>query len=242
MRLQCSRLSLDSAKRVKMTAYTLMEILLAICILVVLAVLLMPALQLARTTSLRMQGLTNMRQTMSAILLYAADHDNKLPGPLDEFHYPVVTTKTDQLVYYIGNYLGVPAGAGVGWVVAPMAPAAFLSKYDPKKKACYFAINNIYLPTTGSKNISIKPWGTLDQKSGYTEADHTPKAITVIPTPSETVAIIDADSKLRSTLGPMGDRSYLIKEPSYGNLRNAGFFDGHVESVPIDYNMFPYYK
>ena len=225
-----------------MRAYSLMEILLAICILVILAVLLAPAFQVARTTSLRMQGLSNMRQTISAILLYATDHDNKLPGPLDEFHYPAVTTKTDQLVYFIGNYLGVPAHARAGLAVTPMAPVAFLSKNDPTKKACYFAINNIYLPTSGTKNIYIKPWGTTNQKAGYTEADHTPKPLTAIPTPSETVAIIDADSQLRTTLGALGERTYLIKDPLYGRLRNAAFFDGHVESVPIDYNMFPYFK
>ena len=62
-------------------AFTLIELLVVIAIVAVLAALIFPAIGTMRRNGERAAGLSNMRQLGAAFVLYASEHDMKLPSP-----------------------------------------------------------------------------------------------------------------------------------------------------------------
>lgn len=68
-----------TGRRLGNPAFTLVEVMIAAAIMVVLAVLLLPAMKSAINSSRMAQCANNLRQIASAIHLYAADNHNRLP-------------------------------------------------------------------------------------------------------------------------------------------------------------------
>jgi prepilin-type N-terminal cleavage/methylation domain-containing protein/prepilin-type processing-associated H-X9-DG protein len=65
----------------KHQAFTLIELLVTIAIIVILAGLLLPAIGSIKEKTNAVKCASNLRQIGVAINLYAADHDQRLPGP-----------------------------------------------------------------------------------------------------------------------------------------------------------------
>jgi len=61
--------------------FTLIELLITIAIIAILAAMLLPALNMARDKSKAIKCLSNMKQTLSALYLYADDNAELLPMP-----------------------------------------------------------------------------------------------------------------------------------------------------------------
>ena len=89
-------------------AFTLVELLVVIGIIVVLISILLPALSKAREQANRAQCLSNQKQIVAAILMYAGDNKGTLPGPsgpcvVDPYTVNVISPAANSLLYTWGD-------------------------------------------------------------------------------------------------------------------------------------------
>ena len=110
------------------TGFTLIELLVVISVILILAALLIPAVQKSVDSSRRIQCTSNLRQLTQSILQYASDHGNRIPSS---------TTWMACVAPYVGepsaaanlDTLGVfrcPAGWNAGaWTAAPGNQATY---------------------------------------------------------------------------------------------------------------------
>lgn len=221
--------------------FTLVELLTVVAIFGILAAILIPTVSKVRATAQQAAGRSHLRQIMSAALVYAADNKGVAPGPLARSQYAVLR-KNDgtQLSWLLRDYLGVAERALDNTVIPSIVPPLLEARHDPATSVAYFAVNNIYL----SKTEILKPWGVInsDWKGWYSEADRFPKKFASIPQPSRHVALIDMDALLQGEGGGPVATTNVIAEPLYGNSRNVVFWDGRVETVPLNYDLYPGYR
>src|SRR5262245_35160510 len=88
-------------KRIRCSAFTLVELLVVIGIIAVLVGILMPALSKARDSAQTLACLSNCRQLGNAFVMYANEHKNFLPYP--------TTSLGEQCLWFrcVDPYLGV---------------------------------------------------------------------------------------------------------------------------------------
>ncbi len=120
------------ATRILRCAFTLIELLVVIAIIAILAALLLPALAGAKERAKRAGCVSNARQFLFAVHMYANDSDQRCPsgasdsmtpnGVLDD-SIPVLSASIrTQMVQYAGSYkmlgcpsLGAPFNTAEGW-------------------------------------------------------------------------------------------------------------------------------
>ena len=224
--------------RVSKSAFTLIELLLTIVIGSVLILSLVFAVGRVREQADQVQGAGGMRNLITAVLLYVGDHNGTLPGPMSNQQWiKRPDANRTQFVWKLHAYLGESGAPQPGQIVTGIAPRRFLRDYDPAVVSPYFAVNNIFYYRDSGALVRHKPWGATG--TTYSDLDRTPKRLLSIPEASRRVAIIDLDAELMSDNNTpvAGTGPTVVSSPLYGTHRNAAFWDGRVEALPLNYDL-----
>jgi prepilin-type N-terminal cleavage/methylation domain-containing protein/prepilin-type processing-associated H-X9-DG protein len=202
--------------------FTLIELLVVIAIIALLAALAFPLIEKMQTGASQTKAAANFRQLGAAIMSYAADNNQQLPGPLSQMNKSSTSSSIGVRLY---EQIGIPKPTSANEKPLSLLTVPALKKWKYAKgvlyPAAYTVIRNAPLPD-GSE---IYPFGLGG--AFYTE----PAKLFQVPNPSKTWAIYEA--------GGSGDpRSHNRRDipdgPIHGKWRTVLFIDGHVETVPSD--------
>ena len=211
-------------------AFSLIELLAVIVVIAILASILVGVISHVRKQVDQVNGVGKLRHLMSAVMIYASENQGRVPGPAARAQYAVLRKSEAQLPWLLRDYLDIPADMEAGTPLSAIMPPRLHALYNPNNTAAYFAVNNIHVQPR-----PIKPWGTpdFDIKDWTTDDDIRPKRLDEIPDLSRYVALVDLDQQLQVAY------YNVMVEPLYGDSRNAAYWDGHVEIVPLDYDISP---
>ena len=232
---------MKSGCRTWRAAFTLVEVLVVIAIIAILAALLLPGLARGKQKAYQTQCLSNLKQVAVAIHMYVGDNHDTLPGPMWQGLYWTYNNETERMLYYIANYLSLPAPAiTVHTGQVAICPASALLSHDPPGTPPESLIRPVsYILSTEVTNalteIVTRPFGYPYSSPFYRfpkGPDEPPKKVQDIKNPAQSWAVTDADQQ---NAFPGGYYFQLIPlTPVHGSVRNQLFFDWHAQAVKID--------
>lgn len=215
------------------TAFTLVEMLIAIAIMAVLAALLIPVFRQTRESAKSAKSLSNLRTIGIAILGYTADNDGKFPTMWSSDSAAWTPPFwTDFIKPYLGNR------------TYDLSKTADLN-YRPEVYKCpaWKENEHQYVSDYGNNCFVIVP--TYSDPSN-TWWPNDPVQLNRIPTPSQTVMV--ANSSSGTSTGPRG--TWLIRTdsfianpqkgaacqpgPIFNDVVHSVFADGHTEAIPYE--------
>jgi prepilin-type N-terminal cleavage/methylation domain-containing protein/prepilin-type processing-associated H-X9-DG protein len=222
----------------KCAAFTLTELLVVIAIIGILAALLLPTLTRGKQKAQQTQCINNLKQLGLAIHMYAGDNRDTLPGPMWQGLNYTYNNETERMLYYIATYLSQPGhSATVQTCQVAICPLSLALSHEPpgtpedslSRPVCYLLNAEVTNANTG---VVTRPFGYPYSSPFYRlppGPDEPPKKVSDILNPSTSWAITDADQQ---NAFPGGLYFSMIPvTPVHGNVRDALFFDWHVEGV-----------
>ncbi|HTL71908.1 MAG TPA: prepilin-type N-terminal cleavage/methylation domain-containing protein [bacterium] len=220
-------------------AFTLIELLVVIAIIAILAAMLLPALAAAKARAYNIQCVSNVKQVMLGITLFAGDNDDRLPYNINQDGTPNgltlgldcrsswadVNPTRPELGFHISPYLAntkTLVSSGVSESKVMVCPA--------------FARNPQYVSravTTTDVNDQRRMYRLRAYVEGKTLWNYGGPKFGQIQQPTINGAFADEDRAFpgasASTMGASWPQ--LPDTMVHGKGRNYGFFDGHASNL-----------
>ncbi|AHF91242.1 N-terminal cleavage protein [Opitutaceae bacterium TAV5] len=199
-------------------AFTLIELLTVIAIIGILAAIIIPTVGKVRETARKAQCASNLRQVGMAIMAYAGDNKDRLPGPLWVGMHAFCGNNNDTAL--LGNAIApyvsqaLPENPAEKRLMPVLTCPAWLAATTDKEGKCY---------TMVSDASDLLHDGTTRPPFGVKNSAHNPRRITEFVSPSTAAAMIERDKPADSG----------VTKPVHGNIRNQLYLDAHVKAVAV---------
>ena len=218
-------------RKFRVSGFTLTELLVAIAIIAVLAVLVFGMTRSIMRQAAATRDANTMRQMWTCILIYAGDHNDLMPGPLFTGQAPIYNNKLStnprewrRLSDCLASYLG-HENPEKGDFIEPMA--ASWQKTPESQNASAWQMQQ-ELPIGDDKKITENPWGKPAPASNRMPMTYS--AVMSQPQTSRTWAMTEIDQ-----LHP--DRTPDLRSPEgmvHGSFRFGIYFDGSVRKLNVN--------
>jgi len=210
-------------------AFTLIEMLLVVSLIVLLISLLMPSLSASRCQAEKLGCMSNMKAMGSGTAYFITDNARMLPGPSWYGQTAKYTTGSRTLAQWLAPYMGYPKASSTANINKQfICPSFFRVKpagVAEENAVIYGAIseNN---PATGKRVFGYPAFNSAPE--------YGPSTYSVVKNPSSKEAVKDIDQYSASTAGWVANTARLPMHCYSGGsevLRNYLFFDWHVATI-----------
>jgi prepilin-type N-terminal cleavage/methylation domain-containing protein/prepilin-type processing-associated H-X9-DG protein len=195
------------------SGFTLVELLVVIGIIAVLIAILLPALNRAREAARSVSCMSNHRQLLFALMMYADEHDGRLPKP--NVNYSSFTWE--------GN---TETNAWIQWFSAPFVGRYFGNTVWPNGSSNTV----IYCPSLSVPEMMAMPWWIADKNRNGIGLNHMWN-VGLWPDKVGTTRFRGIRSPSRFVL--LSDTAYQGKSPHQG-FREWGSITRLVNGLPVN--------
>jgi prepilin-type N-terminal cleavage/methylation domain-containing protein len=221
--------------------FTLIELLVTIAIIGVLAALLLPVINKSKRSARSIQCVSNLKQVGVAIMTYAGDDNDLLPGPClygqrcSYYHTTDVGNRFNtELAFHLASYLGGKEPGQLSVVDTNYVRVLFCPAYGRfSPESPNIAMTRVtyivsFPYTNGLVSLPVNPFGYSGtgpaQKAAGTNCVRLTSLGMYGPI-SDIFAVSDVDVRLYNGRWPLEANT-----PSHESIRNALYFDSHVKA------------
>lgn len=225
--------------------FTLIELLVVIAIIAILAAMLLPALSKAKARASSIACVSNIKQVMVGLNLFALDNDDRLPFNIDSASGQPngQTLSLDARSSWLDSFTTRPElGYHISPYLANGKTLVLQTTSESKVMVCpSFKANPQYLsrasfPTDANQNRRMYRLRAFLE--GATLWTYQSPKLGGISQPTANGAYADADRSFPGgTAANMSDGwTQFPDQPVHGSTRNYGFFDAHVSTLTASTN------